>query len=77
MREVKEDGRDDMWGPMFFSAACNTLKASRWQLLKARCLGVKHEGSDGQNVATGYYYKGTFYLWNYSGAALSASKVQR
>jgi hypothetical protein len=55
----------DIWGPMFFRSACNTLKASRWQLCKARLFGQKHVGSDGEHEAIGYYYKGTFYLWDY------------
>ena len=61
--------RTDIWGPMFFKSACNTLKASPLQLWMARLFGEKHEGSDGTNVAVGYYYHGTFYLWDYREAA--------
>lgn len=59
----------DIWGPMFFKSACNTLRATRWQLWKARLFGHRHEGSDGAHVAVGYYYRGTFYLWDYREAS--------
>jgi hypothetical protein len=57
---------DDIWGQMFFKSACNTLKASRWQLWMARLFGIKHERSDGNHTAVGYYHKGQFYLWDYN-----------
>lgn len=66
---------NDLWGPMFFKGACNSLKASRWQLLKARLLGQRHEGSDGKQIAVGYYYKGNFYLWDYSAALLQSREA--
>lgn len=59
---------DDLWGPMFFKSACNTLKATRWQLWMARLFGQKHVGSDGNHQAIGYYYRGRFYLWDYKDA---------
>ena len=55
----------DIWGPMFFGSAINTLKASRWQIWKARLFGQRHEGTDGAHTAIGYYYRGKFYLWDY------------
>ena len=45
-----------------FKEACNTLKATRWQLFKARWLGRKIVNRDGWCVVTFYEYRGVLYL---------------
>lgn len=50
----------DLYG--YFHEAANTLKASNWQLFKARWLGKKHVGHDSGCTVTIYEYKGIAYL---------------
>lgn len=49
----------------YFRAACNTLKASRWQVFKARWLGVKVTGEDDGHKVTGYWHDGKLYMTDY------------
>ncbi len=49
----------------YFKEACNTLKASRWQLFMARLFGKKIVNHDGWCVVTFYQYRGVLYLTDF------------
>jgi hypothetical protein len=51
-----------------FKAAIHTLKASRWELLKARLFGTKSVHSDGTIRVTTVDYNGKTYLFDYGKA---------
>lgn len=48
-----------------FKAAVHTLKASRWELIKARLFGTKSVHADGAIRVTTVHYKGKTYLVDY------------
>jgi len=49
-----------------FSAACNTLKASRWEIFKAKLFGSKVCAFDDagglRTIVTGYRWRGKLYM---------------
>ena len=56
----------DVWDFSYFKAACNTLKASRWEVFKARWLGQRYEAREEGHRVVGYHYNGKFYMTDYS-----------
>lgn len=46
----------------YFKEACNTLKATRWQLFCARWLGKKRVATEGNTTVIFYEYQGVLYM---------------
>ncbi len=46
----------------YFREAANTLKATRWELFRARWLGKKRTATDGKTTVVFYEYRGMLYL---------------
>jgi len=46
----------------YITEAINTLKATRWELFKARLFGKTVKGWDGDITVTLKFYKGHYYL---------------
>ena len=57
----------DVWDYSYFKAAVNTIRASRWELFKARWLGERLEATEDSHRVIGCRYKGKFYLTDYTG----------